>query len=95
MGLLHAVVAAGICLFAGAFALAVTARMFRSQQALAGMLLAMGLRSIPPLTVCLILAVGGRPDRYLGFIVYLLGFYMAALAAETYASVRMVKFHNT
>ena len=90
-GVVQAAAAAAICCLAGLSALVLTGRLFRSQQALLGMLLSMALRSIPPLGICMLLAISGQGQQYLGFVGYLLVFYMAGLAAETYASVRIIQ----
>lgn len=87
---LEAGAAAILCTSAGMVALAVTSWQTRQQQPLTGMLLAMVLRILPPLTICLLLAIQGEGRQFISFISYLLLFYLVTLAIETYLSVKLV-----
>lgn len=88
---LEAGAAAMLCLLSGITAIAATSCLARQQQPLAGLLLAMALRMLPPLVVCLLLSFQGDGDKYLGFIAYLLLFYGITLAIETYLSIQRVR----
>jgi hypothetical protein len=57
------------------------------------MLVGMAVRMGPPLVICLVLAAQGANGReHLAFIVYLLLFYVATLAVETWlAAIRASK----
>jgi len=55
------------------------------------MLLAMAFRLLPPLSVCLILALRSSGSENLSFICYLLVFYMVTLSVETYLSIRWIR----
>ena len=49
------------------------------------------IRMVPPLALCVVLAARGVSGRdHLAFIFYLLGFYLVALALETWTSVARV-----
>jgi len=87
-GFLEAGVAALICLLSGVAALGVAWRCVRAGQPLLGMLLAMAIRLILPLMVCLLLSLRGMGADSLGFICYLLTFYLVNLAVETYLSIQ-------
>lgn len=88
-GVTEVVAAALISLFSGGLAMAAFYR-YRLQQPLVGLLLAMAIRLIPPLVVCLVIAANGMAAVYFGFVCYLLTFFMACLAVETYLAVRLV-----
>jgi hypothetical protein len=52
------------------------------------MLVGMAVRIVPPLVICLVLAVQGASGRqHLAFIAYLLTFYCVTLAFETWLAV--------
>ncbi len=93
-GTLEAGAAAMICFMSGITALAATWHLSRQQQPLVGLLIAMALRMLPPLIICVALALQGTGADYLGFVCYLLTFYLVTLAAETYASVQLAKPHQ-
>ena len=86
---LEAGAAALLCFGTGVVALAATS--WQAHQPLVGLLLAMALRMILPLTVCLLLAVQGSGKQYRGFVTYLLLFYCVTLAIETFLSVRLLR----
>lgn len=84
-------VAAAICLGAGLGAEAVSAFLQRSGIPLAATMVGMGIRMLPPLVLCLMLAASGQSGRaHLPFICYLLAFYFATLVMETWLAVRRV-----
>ena len=72
-------------------ALAISHRFLGTPQALLAILGGMALRAVPPLVVCLFLAMKGSGQQWFHFICYLLVFYMVALAVETYLSVALLK----
>jgi hypothetical protein len=81
--------AAGICLAAACVAEAVSCTFAKSGAHLVGMGLSMGIRLLPPLAVCVVLAATGASGRqHLPFVCYLLAFYLVALAAETVLAVK-------
>jgi hypothetical protein len=58
---------------------------------LAALLFGMAARMAPPMLICLALALQGAHGReYLAFICYLLAFYLATLALETWLAVKRV-----
>ena len=82
--------AAAVCLFAGLSADAAAALANRAASPLVALLVGMALRSLPPLIVCLILAVQGGGREHLPFVVYLLTFYLVTLALDTWWAVLRV-----
>jgi hypothetical protein len=67
----------------------------RSGGPLAGLLMGMITRMAPPMVVCIVLAAQGVDSRrHLPFICYLLVFYLATLALETWLAVQRVP-HTT
>jgi hypothetical protein len=83
--------AAAICLFAACAAEGVGCVLSRIGSHLAAMLFSMALRFIPPLAVCFVLAANGAGgQRYVAFVCYLLVFYLATLAVETWLAVKRV-----
>jgi hypothetical protein len=90
-GMLGLASAAVICLLAAFLAEAVGCALSRTGCHLAAMLFAMALRFIPPLAVCFVLsATGARGQQHLAFVCYLLIFYLATLAVETWLAVKRV-----
>ena len=87
---LEAGAAAILCSCSGVVALAASSWQTQLRQPLAGLLLAMALRSLPPLTVCLLLAIQGEGEQFIGFISYLLVFYLVTLSIETFLSVKLI-----
>ena len=87
---LEAGAAAVLCSSSGLAALAATFWQSRQQQPLVGLLLAMAIRMIPPLVVCLLMAVQSDAGEYIGFVCYLLLYYLTTLAIETYISIKLV-----
>ena len=84
-------VAAAVCLFAGIGAEAISTVIARLGSPLAGAMLGMGIRMLPPLILCLGLAVSGQSGReHLAFVFYLLAFYFATLVMETVLAVKRV-----
>jgi len=90
-GALEVFVAAAVCLLPGIIALWFTPQSTDTNQVLFGLLFSMGLRLLPPLTICLALSLRSTGAEYFSFICYLLLFYMVTLALETYLSVRLIK----
>ena len=81
--------AGAICLFAGLAAEAFSLVVSRGGTPLAGLLGGIAFRMLPPLAVCLVLAVQGADGRrHLAFVCYLLAFYMVTLALETWLAVK-------
>jgi hypothetical protein len=63
---------------------------------LAGMMSGMAVRMILPLSMCVALAAMGQGGRqHLAFIGYLVAFYLATLALETWMAVKRVAGHPT
>lgn len=84
-------VAGAICFAAGILTEAISHLMGRSASPLVTMLLGMGIRMAPPLGICLYLAAqGARGREHLAFVVYLLAFYLATLALETWLNVSRI-----
>jgi hypothetical protein len=90
-GGLALVAAALICLVSGLAALVVATLRVAGSQAIYSLLLAMAFRLFPPLAVCLVLALRDSGAEYIGFVCYLLVFYMVTLSVETYLSVRWIR----
>ena len=90
-GIAWATGAAALCLLTGIGAITATFYFARHPIPIIGMLLAMAVRMLPPLAVCLGLSARGSGHDYFGFVCYLLLFYLATLAVETWLSVRMVR----
>ncbi len=79
-----------ICLTSGLGSLIIGSLQVPRQYALYSLLLAMAVRIIPPLAVCLLLAFRGGGSEYLGFVCYLVLFYIVTLSVETYVSIRRI-----
>ena len=94
-GLQPAAIAAVVSTLAGLAVLAVSHQPGLRKRPLVAMLLATALRMIPLLTIGLVVAVTRDKSEYLGFIAYLVLFYVATLAVETYVSVRLVQASHT
>jgi len=83
--------AAAICLASGCAAEAISGPLARAGSPLVALLLAMMVRTMPPLVLCLILAARGNDGRqHLALIGYLLAFYVVTLAMETWLAVKRV-----
>lgn len=90
-GPLGLAIAGAICLAAGVAAEAIAALLGRSVSPIATMLLGIAIRMLPPLGICVFLAAqGARGREHLAFIVYLLVFYLATLALETWLTVERI-----
>jgi len=84
-------VAATICLLSGLAAEAVSIFLARSGTPLAAAMVGMALRMLPPLVLCVALALSGQNGRqHLAFVLYLLAFYLTLLVIETCLAVRRV-----
>jgi hypothetical protein len=94
-GLAGVALAGAICFAAGLLAEGVACLLGRQASPLATMLLGMTIRMLPPLAICMFLAAqGARGREHLAFIVYLLVFYLATLALETWLTVERVSRAN-
>ncbi len=80
-----------VCLLPALAALGVSYRLLGTPQALGAMMLAMGLRLLPPLVVALLLAMRGSGADFFHFVCYLLLFYMATLTVETCLFVQLIR----
>src|SRR3954469_17534941 len=90
-GILGLTSAAAICLVAAYAAEGVGCLLSRTGAHLAAVLFSMALRFIPPLAVCFVLAASGaNGQQHLAFVCYLLVFYLATLAVETWLAVKRV-----
>jgi hypothetical protein len=82
------VVSAGLlCGLTGLVAFWTAHRCQAQGEAISGVLAAMGIRMGIPLAICLIVALRGSADSFAGFVYYLLVFYLATLAVETWYSL--------
>ncbi|HEX5472209.1 MAG TPA: hypothetical protein VFW73_09995 [Lacipirellulaceae bacterium] len=94
-GMLGLVAAAGICLASAIAAECLTALLTRAARSLAAQLSGMIMRMLLPLAACLVLALQGfRGRENLAFVGYLLSFYIAMLAFETWLAVKRVAGPN-
>jgi hypothetical protein len=88
--------AAAVCLVCGWISEGLSNLVGRTGSPLAGMLVGMAVRMAPPLVICLILAANGADGRqHLAFIGYLLSFYSATLALETWLAVSRLNKNST
>ncbi len=82
--------AMGVCITPGLAALAITHYFALRGQQMVGVLLAMGCRLLPPLVMCLWLALqkdGPQGQVFAGFLIVA---YLVSLAVETFLSVRSI-----
>jgi hypothetical protein len=89
-GILAALTALGICLFAGNSALVVTAVSQRMNQGVQGVFGAMLVRMSVPLAALLVLPKIGGPLIAAGLMGMLMVYYLITLAVETWLSLRFV-----
>jgi hypothetical protein len=90
-GLLGLLATAAICLLSAYVAEGINCVLSRAGSHLAAMLFSMAVRFTPPLAVCFVLAATGASGRqHLAFVFYLLAFYLATLAVETWLAVQRV-----
>ncbi|HVT28620.1 MAG TPA: hypothetical protein VHE81_11455 [Lacipirellulaceae bacterium] len=90
-GMLGLAAAAGICLVSGIAAECIAALLTRCTYPLAGQLSGMIVRLFLPLAACLVLALQGfRGRENLAFVGYLLAFYIATLAFQTWLAIKRV-----
>jgi hypothetical protein len=82
--------AVGVCITPGLAALVVAHHFAGAGQPLVGMLIAMGCRMLPPLVVCLWLAINRDAVNGRVFAGFLIAAYLVSLAVETFLSVRSV-----
>lgn len=82
--------AVAVCITPGWAALFVAHRFAAANRPLAGMLLAMACRLMPPLVVCMWLALNKNAVHGQVFAGFLIGAYLVSLAVETYLSVRTI-----
>jgi hypothetical protein len=84
-------VAAAICLAAGFAAEGLSTLLARTGQALAAPMVGMGIRMLPPLGLCLMLAASHQSGReHLPFVGYLLAFYFTTLVMESWLAIKRV-----
>jgi hypothetical protein len=88
------VAAAVICSVAGVSADGVSALLHRAGSPLGAMLGGMMFRLLPPLAVCLLLALQGGGREHLAFVFYLLAFYAVILALDTWWAVQRAGSDN-
>ena len=89
-GLLAALLACGVCFAAGTLALAITAISQKVNQGVQGILGAMLVRMSVPLGALLLLPKAGGPLEGTSIAGMVLGYYLIALVAETWLSLRFV-----
>jgi hypothetical protein len=80
--------ATGVCITPGLAAIGVSHYFTRMGQPLPGVLLAMGCRILPPLVVCLWLAVNKYAAQGQIFAGFLIAAYLVSLGVETFLAVR-------
>jgi hypothetical protein len=93
-GVLESAAAGLLCLLPAIAGLGVSCRLVGTPHALTALILAMAFRMLPPLVVCLLLATQGVGSDFLPFVCYLLLFYAATLAIETYLFVQLIRARN-
>jgi len=91
LGLAAAGVAALVCALGSAAAAIAASRLSATGQNVSATLLAMMLRMALPLAFCMIIYLQGGPLADAGLVLYLLVFYMVALAADTWQALGRVK----
>lgn len=89
-GIKESATAGLLCLVPAVAGLGVSYRLVGTPHALVALLLSMAFRLVPPLGVCLLLATRGGGADFAFFISYLLLFYAATLAVETYLFVQLI-----
>jgi hypothetical protein len=82
--------AVGVCITPGLAALFAVYHFAGTGQPLVGMLIAMACRLLPPLVVCLWLALNRDAVNGQAFAGFLIAAYLVSLAVETFLSVRSV-----
>jgi hypothetical protein len=82
--------ATGVCLTPGLAALAITHHFGATGQHLLAMLLAMVCRLLPPMVICLWLALNKFSAQEQTFAGFLIAAYLVSLGVETYLSVRLI-----
>jgi hypothetical protein len=84
---LAVLLAGGLCAITGLAAFWLGRQCLGRGRVIAGVLGAMAIRMGIPLVVCLLLAMRGGAHAMAGFVYYLLAFYLATLAVETWYSL--------
>ena len=82
--------AVGVCIAPGLAALVISHHFSATGRHLPGMLLAMGCRLLPPLVVCLWLALNKSAGQGQVFAGFLIVAYLVSLSVETVLSVRAI-----
>jgi hypothetical protein len=82
--------AVGVCITPGLAALVVANYFSSAGQPLVGMLIAMACRLMPPLVVCIWLALNRDAVNGRVFAGFLIAAYLVSLAVETFLSVRFI-----
>jgi hypothetical protein len=86
--------AVGVCITPGLAAVVVSHYFAATNRHLPGMLIAMGCRLLPPLVVCLWLALNREAVNGQIFAAFLIAAYLISLATETFLSVRSIDSHH-
>ena len=94
-GLQPAAVAALLSLVVGLAVLVVNHHPGLRERPLVAMLVAMSVRMIPLLTICLVVSLQPTKSEYASFIGFLVFFYLVTLAVETLISVQLSQAHHT
>lgn len=88
--------ATGVCITPGLAALTISHYFAQRGQQMAGVLLAMGCRLLPPLVMCMWLALQKNGPQGQVFAGFLIMAYLVSLAVETFLSVRSITpSHNS
>jgi len=94
-GLQPAAMAALVSLLVGFTVLGVSHLPSLRAKPLVSMLLATALRMIPLLAIGVAVALTRDKNEHFGFVCYLVLFYIATLAIETYSAVQLAQSHAT
>ena len=86
--------AVAVCVAPGLAAVTVSHYFAAADRHLSGMLLAMGCRILPPLVVCMWLALNPGAPEGRTFAAFLIAAYLTSLAAETFLTVRSIDLHR-
>jgi hypothetical protein len=82
--------AVGVCITPGLAAIGVSHHFSATGRHMIGMLIAMGCRLLPPLVICLWLALNREAVQGQVFAGFLIAAYLISLAVETFLSVRSI-----
>lgn len=87
--------AVGVCVAPGLGALAISHYFAATDRQLLGMLMAMACRLLPPLVVCLWLALNKSAMNGQVFAGFLIAAYLVSLAVETFLSLRAIDSYHS